>query len=399
MLSRARRWQKGRCEKLATDLVVVGRGPAGLLLSSLAVQAGAAVSVVADGLGTLPLWGGQWDFRSYDTDGAPITDPYAWWRAREPHTSPPGVTRGWLAYWQHLAALWTEMGIAVNPPGPNNQWTVTPLGHLRPTYLAPSWQYTTDKPSPVIFVGVPGLTDFVPTAMARVYDWASGATAYTMMLETPPAWRETWNALNWAWFLDAPGGQEWLMRVLRGRSLPSEGPLLFPQILGVDHAQAFIAELAKTLSRRVAEVPLPPVSVGGIRVQRRWDRWLRHHAVPFISGRVHRAEPDQVVLADGRKVTARVVLATGGVLGGGLLVEADGTVRDAVTGVAVSFGEHDDLATVGYLETTGPIPVVGRMVKGWNPDQYGEGGAMILSTVHAVHQRLMRHSLETGTWR
>lgn len=375
--------------------MVVGRGPAGLLLSSLAVQEGATLTIVADGQSTLPLWGGQWDFRNYDDQGAPITDPYAWWQKFHARTPSLGHPAAWLGRWRHLAELWNDMGIGVDLPPAENHWTVTPLGHLRPTYLSPAWQHTVVKPGPATFVGVPGLLDFSPAAMARVYEWATGVTAHFMTLDVPAQWREGWNALNWAWFLDSSVGQTWLTRTLREVALPAEGPLLFPQILGVEQCADLIAQLTQVLERPVAEVPLPPPAVGGIRVQQRWDRWLRHHGVRFVSGHVRGAEAGAVWLADGRRLEGRVALATGGVLGGGLAVDIDGMVRDVVTDVVVA-SRMEDFATVGHPDPHGLIPVVGRMVQGWNPDQYGEGGAMVLWSVHEVYHALTGQSVAVG---
>lgn len=380
---------------MVTDVVVVGRGPAGLLFSSLAVQDGATVTIVADSQGTLPLWGGQWDFRNYDDLGTAITDPYAWWQKFPARTPTLGLSAAWLDRWQHLAALWNEMGIDVESPRAENRWTVTPLGHLRPTYLAPAWQHAIAKPGPVTFVGVPGLLDFSPEAMARVYGWATGAAAHVIELGAPAEWREGWNALNWAWFLDSAAGQLWLTRTLRETDLAADGPLLFPQILGVERCSTLMAHLTQVLERTIAEVSLPPPAVGGLRVQQRWDRWLRHHGVRFVSGHVRGAEAGAVWLSDGRRLDGQVVLATGGVLGGGLTVDIDGTVRDAVAGVVVA-RDMDDLATVGHPDPHGPIPVVGRMVQGWNPDQYGEGGAMMLWTVHEVYRVLAGQSVAVG---
>lgn len=351
------------------------------------VQQGATVAVVADGQGTVPLWGGHWDFRSYDEMGKPVSDPYAW--VRIAHGGALRNPATWHRRWKHLADLFNSMGIPMDlEPPALNRWTVTPLGHLRPTYLAPRWQYTAIKPEPVTFIGMPGLADFSPEALARVYEWATGIEARSLMLDAPPSWRPRWNTLNWAWYFDSQPGREWLVRVLRAHRPPSDGPLLFPQILGIEHCEALMGDLSTLLSRVVAEVPLPPPAVGGVRIQRRWDAWLRHHGVLFISGRVEQADSDGVVLADGQRVWGNVALATGGVLGGGLAVEVDGTVRDVITGVAVGNVETDDFGALGHPGWAGSVPVVGRMVKDWNPDKYGEGGAMILWTVHEAQRAL-----------
>ncbi len=375
------------------DVVIVGRGPAGFLFASLLVQHGGRVTMVADGQGTLPLWGGHWDFRSYSTDQQPITNPYAWWR-QSGKLERQKDAQLWRRRWSNLEALWTDVGIPVNvnlEPG-LNRWIMTPMGHMRPTYLSPAWHFSMDYPGPVVIVEFPGLADFSAGAVSVVYQWATGHRAETIRLEPPSPWREGWHALNWAWYLDSEPGRQWLLGALTAKEWPKDAAVVFPQVLGIDQVESLLREIARIVDRPIGEVPLLPPSVGGIRVSRRWERWLKYRGLNLVTGHVVHAEGNHVLLANGRKLHGdQVVLATGGVLGGGLVVAPDGSVRNPITDTRVGSIAGSGIGWVGHVDWNRGMPVVGRTVGGWNPDREGNGGALILWTVHEAFQSLVGH--------
>lgn len=374
----------------AVDVAIVGRGPAGLLLSALLVRQNLSVAVIADAQGSQSLWGGQWDFRNYSETGHVILNPYAWW-LKAGETAALRDCGVWQTRWDHLAQWWTELGLVNTPRAPAlNRWTMTPLGHLRPTFLAPRWQWVSDHPVSVALIGLPGVVDFAASSMAAVYERTTGYGAMVRMVGEPPGWQTHWTPLHWAAYLDTLQGRQWLKRELCGLQPVGDRPALFPQVLGIQHPEEIIAEASAALGGNpVSEIPLMPPAVGGIRVQRREDEWLKRHGVRYISATTTAVEPGAVILTGGERVRcAHVVLATGGVLGGGFRVNVSGLVTDAITGQTVGHmdADHDDQP--GYVTWDAGVPVVGRMIRGWNPDHHGNGGALNLWTVHEVYRTL-----------
>jgi anaerobic glycerol-3-phosphate dehydrogenase len=109
-----------------------------------------------------------------------------------------------------------------------------------------------------------------------------------------------------------------------------------------------------------------------------------------VSARVNAATSRSVTLQDGRELVAdAVILATGGVLGGGLEIQPNGDVRNTVTGSVVGALGDELLGAVGHRNWDESIPVIGRMLQGWNPDQRGNGGAMNLWTAHEAYRALI----------
>ncbi len=376
-----------------SDVVIVGRGPAGLLMATLVAESGGRVTIVADGQGSLPLWGGQFDFRNYEPDGKPIADPFFWWtRQSGDHPGAATSSREWIRWWSYLRQLWQRIGIPTTRHFPRkNALLLTPLGRTKPTFLAPQWHFTQETAGSVTLVSVPGLMDFQAKAAAIQYQRATGKSADVVEISTPPSWHVRWQALQWAWFLDTMEGRNWILGEVGRLGVNSDRPLIFPQMLGIEQAESLMQSIAEVSQRVVGEIPLLPPAIGGIRVQRRWERWLKRQRVRFISGRVLDFSRRYVLeLTNGRRIPAgRLVLATGGVLGGGVRVYPDGRLEDSVMGIEV--GRAEKLADLGAagLRQSERVPIaVGREVGGCDPDRHGDGGAMILLTVHQAYKIL-----------
>ncbi|MCY0898136.1 MAG: hypothetical protein OWU33_04245 [Firmicutes bacterium] len=368
-------------------IIVVGRGPAGLYASALALSYGMGVTLIADGVGTLPLWGGHWDFVTTDDQGSFVSDPWAWWENVPPVPGAEPVTRAeWRAWWGTLVRLWDAIGIPVDDTPRRNRWLMTPLGTLRPVFLTPKWHWIQEDPGAVTVVGFRDFLDFPVAVAAHTYAQETGASVHTVLLDRPPQWSSGWQALHWAWYFDSESGRNWLLAQLEATRFESRRPVVFPQILGVDRTETLLGAMENVLEVPVAEVPLTPPAIGGFRIQRRWERWLRRRGLRFIHGHVTTATPTSVQLHDGRVLEADVVvLATGGVLGGGIRIQADGSAHDPVTGVSMGrLSAPHDLGVLGYPAGETGMAVVGRQLGGRDADRQGVGGALILWSVHRV---------------
>lgn len=389
-------------------VIVVGEGPAGLFAASLLALLAHPVVVVAETAGTLELWDGHLDFRSWtDEERRPVTDPWAWWARYGPGHFAAGDDLGrWRRLWAFQGALFRELGVSGETAPPRqNRWLLTPLGDVRPAFRLTAWQYGMEEPEPVTVVGVEGFWDFVPTVVAEHYRRVTGLRAESVLLPRPREWEPSWQALRWATYLDRPEGRSWLVESVSASLGPARapGPLLFPQILGLDTAERLMALLAQTTGRPVGEVGLVAPAVGGVRLARRWRRWLAQRGVATVRGRVAGVQAGRVALDDGRVLPARhVILATGGLLGGGLVLEPAGTVREPVSGVVV--GTVADgvpprtVARWGVPQDVGEMSAAGRLVVGCDPDWDGDGGAVALWTAAAAVERAVPESGGLAAW-
>ncbi|WP_298211560.1 hypothetical protein [Ferrimicrobium sp.] len=360
--------------------IVVGRGPAGMLSTSYLLQRGYQVTVLAESDGSLGMWPGDFSFgRTTDAFQAfPIELSSA----------------EWSQAFGELVALYRSFGVTlVLPQAQDIPHTVTAIGNMRPTFATPNWQYASSEPESLVFVGIDGLADSIVGAQAATYRRRSGCEAYEVSLSRPPGWDSSWGTIRFAAYLDGDAGASWLAATLREalRGVPSGIPVVLPQVIGLEHTEKLLTQLSEVGKRSVSEFPLLSPSIGGVRVRDRWERLLRQQGVRFVSGRVREVQPvPRALLTDGRSFEADcLLLASGGVLGGGMQVTVDGAIVDELVNREVGRMDHlDALDAHGHREIDclggGRVLAVGRAMGGWNPNRDHNGGAMLLATVRTA---------------
>ncbi len=369
----------------SSEVLIVGRGPAGLLGASYLRQQGCEVTVISDGQGSMSLWPGDFSFG----------------RAVDSYKDFPMKLSGpeWRHAFDDLVSLFDSFGVRLVVPEKDESMphTVTASGNLRPTFATPCWQYASVGCQDLIIVGMEGVADSIPAAQSASYRAQSGAQVYEGRVERPSEWDQSWSPIRFATYLETKEGFAWLARQLQStlRNAPSGVPLLLPQVLGLANSERIIEELSLELGWKVAEFPLLSASVGGMRVRERWEVYLRDRGVHFISGRVTKVTPNsRAALADGRTFESDyLLLATGGVLGGGMRVRVDGGLVDEVTNQEVGWvHELSDLDHLGYPDANpvggSRVLAVGRQLGGWNPNRDHNGGAMLLATVREAVQAI-----------
>ena len=380
-------------------VVIVGQGPSGLLAADWLSALGAAVTIVAASEGSLALWSGSFDFRNYDQDGSMVTDPWQWWAEPSHRTfAQAWELSDWKRWWTALLRSFQDIGLIVDLTLPRkNRWIVAPTGRLRPTFWCPPWQWTlssSDPNEPVTLVDVGSLLDTpINWLKARTRDdsaWLTEAVA----LRRPDAWRQHWSGLAWAAFLDQPTGADWVItESIRAREhMRLPGALVFPQVLGVATTERLMQRIADAVDRPVFEYALMPPAVGGIRIRERWHKSLKSRGVLFRHGHVVEVTDSGVRLGEsaGRIAADEVVIATGGIVGGGLALNTEGILTNTATGERDFFsGELNALTSVGVGNRLSHGYVVGRMVGGSDPDRHGDGGAMNVWSVATAVQAIM----------
>lgn len=261
--------------EVTADVLVIGAGAAGVAAARAAREAGASVAVVADGGGAAALGSGV-----------------VWGAAREPFTAWAG------------GEVWRAGGRYVTVAG----WLVEgAAGALRSLLdvgaLAPG--------------GTPGVLD-----LATHPSWSARLVAQTLGARVIPApdgapagqsFREV------AAGFDREGAAEAFARSL-GSSCAGLSGLLLPPVLGLARLDVG-ARLSAALGIPVGEAAGAPGDPPGTRALRALRRWLPD-GVEVINDRatVRPGRLPGLVFRSGRLVKARsVVLATGGLVGGGLV--------------------------------------------------------------------------------
>ncbi len=328
------------------DLIVIGAGLTGWMAAWTAARAGLHVKVISKGLGALHWSAGTVDVLGYYPDAnAPVDRPLEAARTL-PSDHPYALLNAGLDNTlQEFAALTRELGLPYTSAGNGkNLWLPSPVGAARPTFMAPEGQGAGDlkRTTPMLIVGLRGLRDFYPELIAenlRKQGQPARAAALPIDLITS---RRDFNTVHLAQALDDPACRTRLGAGIK--TLVQSGERVgLPAILGLEAHAAVMADLSTQIGAEIFEIPTLPPSVPGIRLHSR----LRHQvekmgvevAVNMDVKQFH-AENNRVEYIE-TETSARplkhraknFLLATGGILGGGIQTDHKGQITEVVFGL------------------------------------------------------------------
>lgn len=407
-----------------TDVIVIGSGLAGLMAALAAARQGCKVRVVSEGMGCLAIGSGCVDILGYTSDGVCVDDPWAAMTSLPP-THPYSLlgadkVRSALgALVETTARHGLGLRAATRGGAPRNTHVPTIMGTLKPTYLVPENFHpeTLAGARRVLVTSVRGFRDCRPALvidqLRRYPGWAD--KDYTPCLIPAPfedAHRAL-NALDLARAAERASGRDWLVDSLKDRATGCD-LILMPPICGCHAASGLARDLSETLGCPVVEMPAIPPGVGGLRIR---DALLRELA----SDGAEMVENANVIGADvaedtclsleisstGLRYTTKAqayVLATGGILGGGIILEP-GSACERIFGQTLplpgevgawtepdifgnhavsSLGVHVD-AQLRPLDASGTLALknvffAGRTLGGYDPAVEKSGYGVALAT-------------------
>lgn len=375
---------------MGTDAVVLGAGTAGMVAALRLAAAGASVLVLAEGEGGLPLAPAQIDVLGYRPELVldPLGELAGFLESRPDHPYQlveAGEVGASLDWFLELSA---PLGYTGSPR--LNRLHPTGLGALRPTCLVPETMAAGDLSDggSVLVVGLKGFRDFHASLLAENLALAhppSGAVvrARAVQVSLPGDPRDLRPQLL-VRRLEERGVLAELGREIRSR-LEQEDLVGVPAVLGLESSHEVWQGLQELVGRPVFEIPTPPPSQPGQRLQQHLFRALRR-----LGGEVrlgaraagYRARGDRLVAV--KVVTAareveipadHFVLATGGIGTGGITAGPDGELREVVFGARVSRGGAPEQPLVEYMATQ-PLDRVGVEVDEEQRPLGGGGGAL-----------------------
>jgi len=335
---------------------VIGAGVAGLTAALRLARAGLNVTLLTKGVGGLQLSQGTVDVLGYSpTDPATrVANPLA--AVAELAVADPKhpyAVIGVDAVRTGLAFLHEELGeqLLVGDPE-TNQLFPTAVGAIRPTCLAQPSMLAGICMDGARFaiVGLRRLKDFhaelIAGNLARTPLPDGGhVSARHLTIDVPARPREVDSSgLTYARAFDDPEFRARFAAELRPELRPEETVGL-PAVLGLKDPTAW-SHLADLLDHPVFEIPLPPPSVPGMRLNNALMAAARAAGVRVING----SFVDTPVHSGGRLVSVNVetagaprtitgdvfVLATGGFESGALTLDSYGEVTERVLGLPLA---------------------------------------------------------------
>ena len=322
-------------------VLVVGAGLAGLTCALRLADAGAPVTVLAAGAGSLQLGGATIDVLGYMPERvARPLEAFPLLGADHPYgllgAERVAAATRWLA--ERLPAL------DLRGSAGENMLLASAFGVARPTAIAPAAVAAGDlrRGGDLVFAGVRALKDFVPALVAANVARADGVSVQTRAAEAEGSvgGEADVSPLGLARALEQAPVRADVIAALRTAVGRADGARIgLPAALGVDRHSEVAAAFSDALGAEVFEVPTAPPSVPGIRLYRALTAELRSRRARLIVGSTaigpmrdgnRLAGLEARVAGRTRAFPAgAVVLATGGVAVGGIELATD-SVRETV---------------------------------------------------------------------
>jgi glycerol-3-phosphate dehydrogenase subunit B len=333
------------------DLLVIGAGWSGLSAALTAAGQGLRVRVIAKGLGSMHWTAGTLDVLGYapGAPDAPVTDPLdALAGLPDDHPLARVGKADVTAALDNMRAALADAGLTyAGRADGHNLLLPSPVGAARPTLLAPSAQLAgaLDRPEPMLIVGFQGMRDFYPRLLAdNLCRQGFTARAEQLPLDLITARRDS-NTVQLAQAVDAQDVQKRLAAALHRIVRPGER-IGLPAILGLHQHAAALRTIQQGAGAPVFEIPTLPPSVPGVRLHRALRGLLEHAGVRVEAGMESagfHADGDRVAWVEtatsARPIKHRArafLVATGGILGGGITSDHSGRIWEIVFGLPLT---------------------------------------------------------------
>jgi glycerol-3-phosphate dehydrogenase subunit B len=332
------------------EVLVIGAGLAGLVAGWQAAVAGAQTRVICAGWGAQYWQPGCIDVLGYHPPDTPepLSVPGEGLARlideRPDHPYARLGVEGVAGALDALGELFGRAGYPLHGSLGQNWLLPSAAGAFRPTCLAAATMVSGDlrRSDPMLIVGFRQLPDFYSALVAANLS-AQGVPAQAITLDLARLRRRrfTTTSLLAGLFEEAAFRQEVVEAV--SPAIGEAARVGFPAVLGMQRPIEVIEDLEQQLKRAVFEIPTLPASVPGMRLHS-----LLVTAIEEAGGSVFQGmEAVGAAHANGRITAVRTeaaarrrvlhadafVLASGGILGGGVVAGSDGSVAETVFGL------------------------------------------------------------------
>ncbi len=354
----------------APRVVVVGAGLAGLTAALVAAEAGARVELVAQGQGALTLHPGWIETGDVEALAAHAGHPYA--------VVGESLAAG-LAVIDRIAGLHgnSEPGVRLR--------AVTSTGARRSMALTVGAAFPTLEGRRVAIIGFDGWRDFYPVLCADGLR-ADGIDAHAFSVPLVHGGNfDTWTVDAAAW-LDTPDGLQTLIALVKAKIHRGGFDVVgLPAVLGLEPETR--AQFAEGIGLPVFEIPTLTPSVPGLRLYHALRKALIARGGRYVVG----VTVNSLVMQDGRVtgvlaataantrerliVGDAVILATGGLYGGGIASDYRGALHEGIADLPLTDAPplEDWFANALMSGTPQPLHRVGVQVDGDSRPVDGQG--------------------------
>lgn len=345
------------------DVLIIGLGISGLTAAWQTSSRGLKTRLIAKGQGALYWHSGCIDVLGYypiDTP-QPVQAPYqAIQQLVRDHPKHPYAVVGIDAIndaLQSFLNLCSSAGYPMQGSLERNWLLPTALGTIRPTCLAPETMLAGDlnpaanhQAFPILILGFEGFPDFYPELIAANLSLQGAPSlGFSLKLDSLQSRRFVTGRVLAELFENNSFQEEVcaaIFNMLRDRKDNRPARIGFPAVLGLIHPLEIMRNLEKLLGMPVFEIPTLPPSIPGQRLSRLLIQEVQQKGGKVYDGmQAVAASPGEMgnlqtiwseAAARQKPNHARnFVLATGGILGGGILATYEGIVKDTICNLPV----------------------------------------------------------------
>jgi len=332
------------------DLAIIGQGLSGMSAALFAANKGISTILIGRG-NTINFASGLMDLMGVWPPGNEWEDPWAGIaRVRKDIPGHPYAAISDKSISDAFTELTTFIkahGLTYRKTAGRNMDIITSMGTIRKTWIIPETMWNgvsaLEQRHPSLIVDFSGMSLFsAGQIVSTLSNQWPGLSALRIKFPDTGHSAEIYPE-HLARALDIPANRRSLADLIQPH-LGSESYIGFPPVLGMTSPGETAAELETLLGKPVFEIPMPPVSVPGIRLHEALVRGLgkraQVHCMPQIVKEVRTISGKGFSLTienEGRHHHVRskgVVLCTGRFLGKGLIAERSG-IREPLLGLPV----------------------------------------------------------------
>jgi glycerol-3-phosphate dehydrogenase len=352
---------------LQPEVLVIGAGLAGLMTAWQAAAIGKKVKLIAKGWGATHWASGCIDVLGYypPDRATPIASP-AETLEKLVHTCSDhpyalaGIDSISLAI-RNFQNLSLEAGYPLLGSLAENWMLPTALGTIRPTCLAPETMTAGDlrRSDPILIAGFEPFLDFFPALVADNLR-AQNIPARAVMLVLPGLEKLRFvNGMTLARLFDKPEFRAEVVKALKPK-LKNAARVGFPAVLGKERSLEVVHDLEDKLGCAVFEIPGLPPSIPGIRIHNLMVRAIQRSGgkifdgMQVIGAQIQDNHLQSVWSETGTGQTLHrantFVLATGGILGGGITTDPPGNTQKAIYETTLGLPIHTYPERANWLQ-------------------------------------------------
>jgi glycerol-3-phosphate dehydrogenase len=389
------------------DAIVVGAGLSGLTAAWQIAAAGKRVRVLTKGWGSNYWNAGCVDVLGYypGRGEAPLDSPLAGLKQliddMPGHPYALAGIEGIAEALSAMAQLFTSLGYPLQGSLDRNWQLPSGIGAARPTCLAPETMVAGDmrRTDPVLIVGFESYRDFYPRLVADNLA-AQGIPSVGITVQVPIlAERNFVTTRELARAFEDPEIRAQIIQAVQdnwpAKAEVKPARIGFPAVLGMNSPLAILHELQENLGMPVFEIPTLPASAPGMRLSIGLIS-----AIEQADGRVFEGMQAVDVQGENGKLAnlltesaarhksnraENYILATGGLLGGGLFAHQNGQVRETAAGLPVDAPQDRTLWLEREFASPGGHPIYRSGVPVNENFQPVDGhGSLIYSNLYAA---------------